>query len=185
MMLAIASRPKPPVLNGQLAMLVGQRAAAWFAADAHNCSSSDARVVSRTQRRVSVIYRLQATAGDQEHNFIAKQYWDWLGQTTSNGHDQNAPPRLFVRCDVDDKAPFEYSALEAIHEHFARLPDRRFGTVRPLAVLPIERTILMEELRSVSLARMLNWFRRLASSQHPYQLNNAFRNAGAWLHQYH
>ena len=185
-MLAIASRPRPPDLNGKLAVLVGQRAEEWFAGDARQCCRTSVGVVSRTQRRVSVIYRLLATAGDQEHNLIAKQYWDWLGQASSNvRRDPHAPPRLFVRCDVDDKAPFEYASLAAIHDHFAHLADRRFGAVRPLAVLPAERTILMEESRAVSLARRLGWFRRLASNQQTSKLKSAFRHAGAWLRRYH
>jgi Ser/Thr protein kinase RdoA (MazF antagonist) len=186
-MLAAALRSQPPNLNGTLTTLVGRCADEWFARDSENCRPANAWMVSRTQRRVSVIYRLRATAGDQHHNLVAKQYWDWLRQTTLVGGEriENAPPRLFVRCHVDDKAPFEYAALAAIHENFSRLGDQRFGAVRPLAVLPGERTILMEELHSVSLARMLSWRRRMASSQHPRRLSEAFRHAGAWLRQYH
>jgi hypothetical protein len=185
-MLSVALRSKPWDLNGQLTMLVRKRAEQWFAPGAANHSAASVCVLSRTHRRVSVIYRLRITVGHQQHHLVAKQYWDWLQESTTQvRHEEREPPRLFRRCDVDDKAPCEFSTLAAIHEHFERLGDRRFCTVRPLAVLPVERTIVMEESRSVSLARLLKRCHRLAISQQPLELRNAFRYAGAWLRRYH
>jgi len=185
-MLSITLHSEPREANGQLGRFVRERAEEWFGSAARNSGSATARVVSRSRRKVSVISRLQVTAGDRQHYLVAKQYRDWRRQASPNvRRGELARPRLFTLCDVQDKAPFEYAALSAIHQHFQRLADPRFCTVRPLAVLPQDRTIVMEDARSTNLARLLERCHRLAFSRKPLRIQKAIRHAGAWLRRYH
>ena len=180
----IAIKAQPPQLNGSLTAFVRERAGEWFAcAQPHQ---AQVELVGRDRRRVSVLYRLKIAANEHHSHLVAKQYWDWLGQTTTaRTGERQSPPRLFSRVDVDDKAPFEFAALSAIYYHFEGLADRRFNAVRPLGRLTEERTVVMEESRAQSLAHLVRRCRRLAISSPPYPVHSAVQNAGSWLRRFH
>jgi hypothetical protein len=185
-MLSITLNTEPREPDRQLDMLVRERAEEWFGTAAPDSGPAHACVVSRSRRKVSVISRVQVTAGGSEHYLVAKQYRDWRCQVSPNAQRKElSRPRLFPLCDVQDKAPFEYAALSAIHQHFHGLADPRFGAVRPLAVVPQDRTIVMEDARSTNLARLLERCHRFAFRDKPRRIQKAIRNAGAWLRRYH
>jgi hypothetical protein len=185
-MISLALNPEPPEALDELAIFVRERAEEWYGSTPPGSAPARACVISRSRRNVSVISRLQVTTGTRQHYLVAKQYRDWRGQSSDAVRRKElGRPRLFALCNLHDKAPFEYAALSAIHRHFARLADPRFTAVRPLAVLPHERTIVMEDARSTNLARLLARCHRFAGRVNARTLQQALRHAGAWLRTYH
>ncbi len=180
----IALKVQPTYLNGPLTEFVRDRADEWFRCP--RLRQARVELVSRDRRRVSVLYRLKVATDGQQHRLVAKQYWDWLGQHSSRQVDaQHAPPRLFARVDIDDKAAFEYATLATICEHFDRVADPRFKAVRPLGFLAEERTIVMEDVDAISLERLTQRCHRLAFHNPPGNLCRAMQHAGGWLRQFH
>jgi hypothetical protein len=91
---------------------------------------------------------------------------------------------------IEPSAKFEaqYKAMSKIHEYFTALADPRFGTVRPLDIIPEHRAIIMEEVSASSLQRFVERTSRLKNplqASRPNNLALAFRNAGAWLGKFH
>jgi len=95
----------------------------------------------------------------------------------------NSRPRLFPMPDAEAKTELEYSALTRIYDHFADLNDSRFGVLRPLDYLRDQRALVMEHVRHPSLSRMFT--KNCRFSLRRMNLETAFRNAGAWLREYH
>ncbi len=170
----------------QLNLLVSHGAAACFAPEHGSEQPASALLVSRTERPVSTLYRYQVQVGNRQYRVLAKQYRKWRLSIEGNDRDIHMnPPRLFAPPTLEDKAPFEHVALQAIQEHFATLKDARFGAVRPLAVSPNERAIVMEELPEPSLSKQLLACHRLAHRRQVSQWVNLARLVGAWLREFH
>jgi aminoglycoside phosphotransferase (APT) family kinase protein len=81
------------------------------------------------------------------------------------------PPRA-------DRAQCEHDTMRAIHEHFDPLPDDRFGAVPVYDVMPEMSAIVMGHASNPSLEE-------LVSARGTADLLPAFRNAGAWLREFH
>lgn len=130
-------------------------------------------------RPASVLYEFEIRIGDEAKPVLVKMP---LARTTpsatASAHDR---PRLVRPTPADAKFLLEHQALALIHEYFGSLGDSRFGTVRPLDVLPALRAVVMERAPGTSLRAL--WFAR---PEHPATaLEAAAHGAGAWLRAYH
>jgi hypothetical protein len=149
-----------------------------------NAPTSQIEVLAIIRRPVCDVYRLRVRSGGGQRLVRAKQYRDWRREPDVGDAHASDPPRLFLPPAVDDKAPFEYRALAAIYEQFSD-GDWRFGRVRPLALLPSDRTVVLEELPLQGVDAALSRRRFFRSGRARPQLETALRNAGAWLHRFH
>jgi hypothetical protein len=104
--------------------------------------------------------------------------------------DVNSPcpedrPRVRPLPDPNVKFKNEYAALCAIHDHFRELRDPRFGTIRVLDILPDNGAIVMEHVGNPKLSSLLFKVNRLQRPFMSFDIEKAFRNAGAWLRAFH
>ena len=74
-----------------------------------------------------------------------------------------------------------YAALHGIQQHFERLQDPRFGTIRVLDLLPGDGGIVVAAVNSATLRHVLSDRRRWQEDHPAEQLPTCLRNAGAWL----
>lgn len=138
------------------------------------------------RRPASVLYRYSINKNDYRQ-FVIVKIPLFRGDTIKDNGNlvdiDGRRPRLVPKTDQDVKYQFEYSALTAIDKFFSRLNDPRFGTVPILDFIPEHNAIVMEEVQQSSLNQMFaktSFFRNSRINLDAY-----FRNAGAWLRQYH
>lgn len=94
-------------------------------------------------------------------------------------------PRLAPITQPSIKSEFEYSALSEIFKHFGNIEDPRFSAIRVLDYISEFNAILMEEVALPSLNRLFFKASRFWFTFPSHNLDQAFRNAGAWLGMFH
>ncbi len=143
------------------------------------------RLVNEQQRVVSALYRFEVFNDTARYHVFAKGIpsSDRSGQQgiSTIQRARLVPPvteygkRLWLEC----------TALEAIHDHFEKLENPGFGTIRVLDFIEDSQTIIMEENRDPNL---LSLFVKSSRLRHPFRkavdLRRTFFNAGAWLKEY-
>jgi len=142
----------------------------------------DVRVAGEGRRVRANLLRLELTDGTSRLPLIVKQ--TSLPSTPEGRDDPSGRPRLVVRSDYQDRHRFEYLGLRAAHDHFTRLADPRFGSVRALDHLPASRAFVVEHVTDPTLRDRLAGVRRFTPRGRRL-LDQAFRNSGAWLRQFH
>jgi aminoglycoside phosphotransferase (APT) family kinase protein len=142
----------------------------------------DVRVTEEGRRLRANLIRIELANGTSRLPLIVKQ--TSLPSAPEAGDDPTGRPRLIVRQDYEDRHRFEYLGLRAAHEHFTRLGDPRFGAVRVLDHLPASRAFVIEEVADPTLRDRLATVTRFTPRGRRL-LDQAFRNAGAWLREFH
>jgi hypothetical protein len=105
-------------------------------------------------------------------------------RTAPNSRVQDRP-RIVAFAAPHLKPALEFDGLRRIHEHFCRLGDDRFGTVRAYGLTGPAPALVMEAVGQPSLRGLLIRSGRWPSRRVSRRLNDVFQNAGAWLRQYH
>jgi len=149
-------------------------------------AETEVRLLSEQHRASSSLYRFEVVNNLARYNILAK------GIDLANNPKRveitgiDSRPRLAPGpTDYRIKPWLEYTALKAIHEHFAKLGNPSVGTIRVLDFIQDTQTIVMDEHRDPSLrslfakANCLNHLRGRAPD-----LRKAFFNAGVWLKTY-
>ena len=136
-----------------------------------------ATLVQGRQRRHSTIYHFELTAGDARRGVFVK--------LPPAGDLRRAPrPRATPGVPPGSALALYHAALTATHAHFETLADPRFGAVRALDLITEIDALVMGEAEGEQLWKLL----ARASRLHPLtsvELDEAFRNAGAWLREFH
>lgn len=142
-------------------------------------TSNSVRVelVSTSERPLSRLRRFRLRAEDARREVLVK--------TMKARPDRHDRPRLGGAPDSEALDARQHLALSGIHEHFRRLDDRRFGTVRPLDHVPELHALVMEFIAQPTLRQLLGRDSRLRRPFTHGALARGFRNAGAWLRSYH
>lgn len=141
----------------------------------------DVRLVSERLRPQSALYRIEVADGARSRFVLVK-----VPSSRGPGMPEaDARPRLVPVPDLETKFRHEYAALSAIHNHFTGLGDSRFGAIRVLDCLPDQRAVIMEETQATSLRSLVAQTDRLRAPLLGTDLDAPFRNAGAWLREYH
>lgn len=96
-----------------------------------------------------------------------------------------ARPYLSSAIDPAELPMLQFRGLALIHDHVSKLGDPRFGSIRPLDCMPERRAIVMEYVAQPTLLEMMRAGIRVPLARVPRDLTPAFRNAGAWLREYH
>lgn len=122
----------------------------------------------------SSLDRFELWAGQWRAHVLAKVRRDPLASAGTPASWECLVP--LPRC--EERSSFEFAALTRIHQQFSAMGDPRFGSVRPLELLPDAHTLLMEDLRQPTLDQAI---RRAA----PALRRRATTNAGAWLRSFH
>lgn len=86
--------------------------------------------------------------------------------------------RMVPVAPLEDRLQCEFDTINAIHAHFTALSDDRFGSVPAYEVMPDISVMIMAHASVPSL-------HELASTPAATDLLRCFRNAGAWLREYH
>lgn len=163
------------------------RAAEYFAELQHQAVVVD--YIGSRQHRFSRIHRFVLRSQCSRRELIVKIPIDprrkrHAGQ--SAGMNSSADrPRLAPILDATDEARLEYAALHGIQQHFERLEDPRFGTVRVLGLLPGDGGIVVAAVSCPTLRHVLSDPRRWQVGHPADRLPTWLRNAGAWLAEYH
>ncbi|WP_164100508.1 phosphotransferase [Candidatus Laterigemmans baculatus] len=127
--------------------------------------------------------------GEAEHRILVKQPSAQKPSTQKRSAAEPVAddrPRLFPKAQPEWKSRFEFRAMSAIEQHVAGLDDPRFGAVRVLELLPDQQSLVLEKVSEKSLGRWLFWASLRPSRHAPGgPLDQALRNAGAWLRRYH
>ncbi len=89
-----------------------------------------------------------------------------------------------VDADIHRNIPQEYHSLQKVYSHIGK-GDEDLGAIRPLLYLKQYFAIIMEEYPSRTLRQLLNRQRSLHGSDSPYELSDAARKTGLWLHCFH
>jgi hypothetical protein len=158
-----------------------ERAAGYFSEFAGH--ETRIQLTAQRIRANSVLCAFLASTDVGDHRLLVKLACPRAATTATVQGAANSRPRLFPLPDSDGKAELEFSALSRIYDHFSALDDSRFGALRPLDYLPDERALVLEHVPHRSLSHLLTRSCRVAL--HPTNLDAAFRNAGAWLREYH
>lgn len=143
------------------------------------------KLINERQRLVSCFYRFKVISGPDEFRLIVKcvpQAKSPIEQEVTSVQRARMVPPLN---DYGKRLQLEYTALEAIHNHFKKFNNPSFGTIRVLDFMEKYQAIIMEENFNPSLLSLFaktclfrNSFYKVAD------LNSAFYNAGAWLNAY-
>jgi hypothetical protein len=96
-----------------------------------------------------------------------------------------ARPYLSNASDPAELPTLQFRGLALMHDHVSKLGDPRFGSIRPLDCLPEHRAIIMEYVAQPTLREAMRTGIRVPIARAPRDLTPAFRNAGAWLREYH
>ena len=172
--------PTDDSLEGALAH-VRANAARYMSAPATG-GRVDVRVAGEGRRVRANLLRIELHDGKSRLPLIVKQ--TSLPSTPEARDAVSGRPRLVVREDYQDRHRFEYLGLCAAHEHFTRLGDPRFGAVRALDHVPGSRAFVLEQVADPTLRDLLAGPRRFTPRGRRL-LDRAFRNAGAWLREFH
>jgi len=140
-------------------------------ADRHNSQMYEFRLTDRRTVH-AVLFKVPSSATDAEATETKSQ----------SGFER---PRLFPRAAPHMKGLMEYRSLWTIHDHFSRLEDPRFGTIRVLDLLDDPYTIIMEKGQDPSLRSFFCKAHRLSSRMVLKHLLVGCRNLGAWLDEFH
>ncbi len=144
-------------------------------------SSSNVRLVSRSKRLFASLYEFEITSNDIRQNIITKRI--------HSAREVNAQLSLTERAAAirhllpkADPVGREASALKSMESHFTKLADSRFGAVRVLGQWLDGAVVVMEKSFDPTLNRLL---RNAAIHRGDRAISTAFRNAGAWLREFH
>jgi aminoglycoside phosphotransferase (APT) family kinase protein len=145
------------------------------------------RLVRAEARPFSALYTFSVQAVGQERILLVKVPAraapdDAAGAGAESQHDR---PRLVPRFDAATSSLLEHAALSSVYRHFEQLGDSRFGAIRVYALLPYDGALVMERVSQPSLRALLMTSVRWSGQRQRSYLEAAFRNAGAWLRQYH
>ena len=138
------------------------------------------RLVNGRRYRHSQMYRFEVTGGEKSFRVLVK-----MPPLHTPSKDR---PKLGPRIEPSAKVEAQYKAMCKIHDYFTALADRRFGAVRPLDIVREHHAIIMEEVPSPDLRHVVDQTSRLKNpirASVPTSLALAFRNAGAWLSEFH
>lgn len=147
------------------------------------------KLMRSSVRPQSRLYRYRLRANGWKHSVLVKV--PLVRQGISSGVEVQGDkpiierPRLATVTKLDIKSELEYKALSEIFEHFNGMNDPRFAAVRVLDYIQDFGAILMEECTLPSLNQLFLRASRLWLGFSPDNLNESYRNAGAWLRMYH
>lgn len=161
----------------QISSYLQQHAADWFAEFANR--AVEVRLTAERRRTNSRLYRFELEAEGRCRGVFFKI------PGRRGGADPSGRPRLVPESDLGDKYVRHFETLRVIHEHFSALADPRFGTVRPLALVPELAGFAMEEVAAEPLRELLPQAARFRPRRGLRKLESAFENVGAWLRQFH
>ena len=181
---------KQPGSDAEIAAISGHlvaRAADYFAELEHQAALVD--YIGSRQHRFSLIHRFVLRSQCSRRELIVKIPIDPRRKRNrggSAGANVSADrPRLAPILPASEEARLEYAALHRIQQHFERLEDPRFGTIRVLDLLPGDGGIVVAAVNSATLRHVLSDRRRWQGDQPAERLPTWLRNAGAWLAEYH
>lgn len=137
----------------------------------------DVRLVRGDRRSIAQLYWFTLQAGERSLLVVVKVPGAVQAPTSR--------PRMAQPPDARTKYVLEHQALLLIHRHFGELDPQRFGAIRVLDLLPEDQAFVMEAvdrptLRHLALRSGWRGLARTAADLVP-----AFRNAGAWLREFH
>ncbi len=142
-------------------------------------SDVSVELVSGETRAYSALRRYKISAGSDVKHVLVKAPAEGRSKRVNNR------PLMAPRMPAQELYLREYRALVTIHDHFERLNDSRFSTIRPLDLLPEYGAFVMEEVPAPTLNTLFLRSSRLQPFQSAHGLDTAFFNAGAWLREYH
>ncbi|HEX6248376.1 MAG TPA: hypothetical protein VFZ64_10935 [Nocardioidaceae bacterium] len=159
--------------------VVREHAAQWF--DGPTPRKVDLRAVGRRPRAALYAVHLDDSPGPR---LLAKVRLD--GSPSGDG----APTRPTLArgaLPVAEQTAREYAGLRAVHAIFGNGPDPRFATVRPLARLVAENTILMEYVDARTVRQLLTGQSRLLAPTTRRVGGDPIPWAavGVWLRRFH
>ena len=120
----------------------------------------------------SWIHELAINTASESRPIIAKV------RGIADRHRQGEWARMVPVAPLEDRLRCEFDTINAIHAHFDALSDDRFGSVRAYEIMPDMSVMIMAHASAPSLYE-------LASAPDAYDLLPVFRNAGAWLREFH
>ena len=147
-----------------------------------NNPEPSAAVFSASRR--STVRQLPAPAKFGSESMLVKTPMPEEAVPNGGKRASRARPRLFPPTSITTRAACEFDALLAIHAHFQKLDDPRFGSVRPLHFDPQTGSIAMQRVIATELKYLLarRWIGSLVGRQLPAEI---FHNTGAWLAAFH
>lgn len=164
-----------------------ERASLYF----KNLNSGNFRLslTSSTLRPASRLYRYRLESNQWKYHVLVKVpllRQGVLGELESMDNNRaHERPRLVPVTQPHIKSELEYSALAEIYEYFSNMNDPRFAAVRVFAFIPGLDAILMEDVALPSLNQLFFKASRFWFAFSSRNLDQSFRNAGAWLRLFH
>ncbi len=143
------------------------------------------RTVQHIIRKHSSLLEFEVTDGTLRKNVICKIPFS-LQDTGNHEPLVEDRPRLFPTSEAVSIGQREYLGLESIAQHFSALNDDRFGAIAVLELLESPFVVVMEKSEDRSLKSLLKKSTRFhCLTRNVSRLQAAFRNAGAWLREFH
>lgn len=150
-----------------------------------NVRRTTVRNVQHIIRKNSMLLEFEVTDGTLRKNVICKIPFS-LQYAGNNELSVEDRPRLFPASEAVSDGQREYLGLESIAQHFSALNDDRFGAIPVLALLESPFVVIMEKSEDRSLKSLLKKSTRFhCPTRSASGLQAAFRNAGAWLREFH
>jgi len=159
---------------GRLREHLAANAGTWF--PALRSQPAEIRLTRSREKTFSTLLQFELQSGDARAYVIAKV------RRAPDERAKRLPGWEFLvpLAKRSERLALEFAALERIHERFSGLGDPRFGTARPLDLLPESSTLLLEDVRQPNLSQWLEGGARERGAH-----STALFNAGAWLRQFH
>lgn len=170
-----ANEGASPIIE-RLAHQLRDRGASYFDPPGQE-AVADVRLIRGTRRSISQLYWYALRSGERSMVVLVK--------VPGAVQAPSLRPRMAPPSDAQTKYAEEHRALSLIHAHFSERDPNRFGAIRVLDLLPDHQALVMEAVDRPTLRHlaMRPGWRRVPRS--PADLETAFRNAGAWLQEYH
>jgi len=136
-------------------------------------------LLSERRRTNSAIYRFQLSGNAMCRVVLVKV------PSLRGGALRDERPYFIPETDPSIKYRVQYAAMVALHARFSGLSDARFGSIRPLDLLPDHAAFVMEEVAGQTLKRLLPGSSRLLSPFRIGKIRDVFDHTGAWLRAFH
>lgn len=136
-------------------------------------------LLGERRRTNSVLYRCQLAADAARRVVLVKV------PSLRGGLVRDARPYLVPEIDPLIKYRAHHAALAAVHAHFKKLADPRFGAVPPLDLIPDQAAFVMGEVAGQTLRKLVDRSSRLRSPFGGGAIRASFENTGAWLRAFH